>query len=89
VTVGVARKEIGEVAFVVLTVSDNGPGIPEAERERVFLRFFRLDDAGDHQGSGLGLSIVREIVHGHAGEITLGEGPEGRGLRVEVRLPAA
>lgn len=89
VTVGVARKEIGEAAFVVLTVSDNGPGIPEAERERVFLRFFRLDDAGDHQGSGLGLSIVREIVHGHAGEITLGDGPDGRGLRVEVRLPAA
>jgi two-component system sensor histidine kinase TctE len=88
VTVGVARKEIGGAAFVVLTVSDNGPGIPEAERERVFLRFFRLD-AGDHQGSGLGLSIVREIVHGHAGEIALGDGPEGRGLRVEVRLPAA
>jgi two-component system sensor histidine kinase TctE len=89
VTVGVAR-EAGEegAATVALTVTDNGPGIPEAERERVFLRFFRLD-AGDHQGSGLGLSIVREIVHGHAGEITLDDGPDEGGLRVVVRLPAA
>lgn len=89
VTVGVAREEGGEGApMVLLTVTDNGPGIPASERERVFLRFFRLD-AGDHQGSGLGLSIVREIVHGHAGEIALNDSPDGRGLRVEVRLPAA
>lgn len=88
VTVGVARDEAGEVPAVLLTVTDNGPGIPASERERVFLRFFRLD-AGDHQGSGLGLSIVREIVHGHAGEIALNDSPDGRGLRVEVRLPEA
>ncbi|MCG2576371.1 sensor histidine kinase N-terminal domain-containing protein [Dechloromonas sp. XY25] len=89
VTVGVACEDSGEgAATVVLTVTDNGPGIPASERERVFLRFFRLD-AGDHQGSGLGLSIVREIVHGHAGEIALDDAPDGRGLRVVVRLPAA
>jgi two-component system sensor histidine kinase TctE len=89
VTVGVARAvdEAG-AASVILTVTDNGPGIPPAERERVFLRFFRLDGS-DHTGSGLGLSIVREIVLGHGGEITLDDGSDGRGLRVTVRLPAA
>lgn len=69
-----------------LRVIDNGPGIPEAYREQVFLRFFRLD-ASDHLGSGLGLSIVREIVHGHDGEISLHDSPEGHGLEVRVGLP--
>lgn len=88
VTVGVARAtDEADVARVILTVTDNGPGIPLAERERVFLRFFRLDGS-DHTGSGLGLSIVREIVLGHAGEISLGDAPDGPGLRVTVRLPA-
>ena len=69
----------------VLTVTDNGPGIPEDERERVFMRFYRLD-ASDYEGSGLGLAIVREIVHGHTGEIELADSPGGCGLRVSVRL---
>lgn len=69
-----------------LRVIDNGPGIPEAYREQVFLRFFRLD-ASDHLGSGLGLSIVREIVHGHDGEISLHDSPDGHGLEVRVGLP--
>lgn len=71
-----------------LRVTDNGPGIPEAHRENVFRRFFRLD-ASDHLGSGLGLSIVREIVHGHDGAIALQSGPDGRGLEVVVTLPLA
>ncbi|QAU35665.1 sensor histidine kinase [Janthinobacterium sp. 17J80-10] len=70
---------------VFLTVSDNGPGIPEDQRNNVFLRFFRLD-SGDTLGSGLGLSIVREIVVAHAGTITLSDAPRG-GLLVTVRLP--
>lgn len=68
-----------------IRVIDNGPGIPAQFREQVFLRFFRLD-GGDYTGSGLGLSIVREIVHGHDGEISLADAPGG-GLLVEVRLP--
>lgn len=68
-----------------IRVIDNGPGIPAQFREQVFLRFFRLD-GGDYTGSGLGLSIVREIVHGHDGEISLADVPGG-GLLVEVRLP--
>jgi two-component system sensor histidine kinase TctE len=73
---------------VSLRVTDDGPGIPEAQRGNVFLRFFRLDTR-NHQGSGLGLAIVREIVLAHGGEITLGDGPGGRGLEVEIRLPGS
>lgn len=71
---------------VSLRVTDDGPGIPEAQRGNVFLRFFRLDTR-NHHGSGLGLAIVREIVLAHGGEIALGDGPGGRGLEVEIRLP--
>ncbi|GIF38093.1 signal transduction histidine kinase [Actinoplanes xinjiangensis] len=72
---------------MVVVVTDDGPGIPEADRERVFQRFTRLDDARarDAGGSGLGLAIVRELVRRHRGSVTLGDAHPG--LRVEVRLP--
>ncbi len=74
-----------EEGLAVLTVSDTGPGIPVAEREKVFRRFYRL--AGhETTGSGLGLAIVREIVQLCQGQITLGDTPGG-GLQIEVRLP--
>lgn len=73
---------------VRLRVIDNGPGIPANCREQVFLRFFRLDGS-DHTGSGLGLSIVREIVLGHGGEIALEDAVPGPGLVVVVSLPLA
>jgi signal transduction histidine kinase len=74
-------------AYQRIEVVDDGPGIPAAERERVFHRFTRLDDARarDAGGSGLGLAIVRELVRRHGGRVTLGDA--GPGLRVEVRLP--
>ncbi|MBO0882891.1 MAG: histidine kinase, partial [Mycobacterium sp.] len=64
-------------------------GIAEADRERVFDRFTRLDDARsrDAGGSGLGLAIVRELVRAHGGTVALGDA--GPGLRVTVRLPVA
>jgi len=68
-----------------LSVSDSGPGIPAAERERVFERFQRLAGA-DIPGSGLGLSIVKQVVDLHGGTIILTT-PPGGGLRVEVELP--
>jgi signal transduction histidine kinase len=73
---------------IVLRVDDDGPGIPPAERDRVFERFERLDDARarDTGGSGLGLAIVREVVLAHDGEVTLGDSPLG-GLRAELRFP--
>ncbi|MDG4824023.1 ATP-binding protein [Asanoa sp. WMMD1127] len=74
---------------VEITVTDDGPGIPAADRDRVFDRFTRLDDARarDAGGAGLGLSIVRELVARHGGTVTLADA--GPGLRVTVRLPAA
>jgi signal transduction histidine kinase len=73
----------------VLTVLDDGPGIPADERERVFERFARLDDARDRDagGTGLGLAIVRELLHRSDGSISLQENPSGRGLAAVVRLP--
>jgi signal transduction histidine kinase len=86
VTLNAARA----AEFVVLTVTDDGPGIPAADRQRVFDRFTRLDDARtrDAGGTGLGLAIVRELVRLHGGAVTLGDA--GPGLRVAVALrPAA
>ena len=76
----------------LLRVSDNGPGIPPAERERVFDRFYRCDtaqeQARDHSGSGLGLAIVKAIAERHCARIALKHSPSGSGLVVEVIFPA-
>jgi signal transduction histidine kinase len=72
-----------------VVVTDDGPGVPAAERERVFERFVRLDDARTREGaagSGLGLAIVREVVREHGGDVRLGDAGSG-GLRAEVGLP--
>lgn len=70
---------------VLIEVADSGPGIPPAERERVFERFHRV--AGTQpSGSGLGLPIAREIARSHGGTITIEDGPDG-GSSVRVRLP--
>jgi signal transduction histidine kinase len=73
---------------VTLVVEDDGAGIPESERERVFERFVRLDEARDRDagGSGLGLAIVREIVTAHGGTVTVSTSALG-GARFVVRLP--
>jgi signal transduction histidine kinase len=79
----------------VLVVGDDGPGIPPEDRERVFERFTRLDEARspDRGGAGLGLAIARSIVQAHGGSITVADpqpGDPGRqGARLKVRLPAA
>jgi len=74
---------------LVVTVDDDGPGIPPAKREEVFKPFVRLDAARnlDASGTGLGLSIARDIARGHGGDITLEESPMG-GLRAVIKVPA-
>jgi signal transduction histidine kinase len=74
-----------ESGQAILTVTDTGPGIPEAERERAFDRFYRLAQA-DIPGSGLGLAIVRQVVESHSGKVGLSDTPDG-GLLVTIRLP--
>jgi two-component system osmolarity sensor histidine kinase EnvZ len=74
--------------WLTITVDDDGPGIPPAQREDVFKPFLRLDDARnqDEGGTGLGLAIARDIARSHGGDITLGDSPLG-GLRATVRVP--
>ena len=73
---------------VLIYVDDDGPGIPEHERERVFKPFARLDKSRHRAsgGYGLGLSIVKRIVDWHGGEIRVEESPAG-GARFTVELP--
>jgi two-component system OmpR family sensor kinase len=76
----------------VLRVVDSGPGIPPDERERVFDRFYRGQQAGTHEresgGSGLGLAIVRAVAERHAAGVSLHTPASGRGLEVKVVFPA-
>jgi two-component system, OmpR family, sensor kinase len=71
----------------VLTVTDDGPGIPPEERARVFDRFYRRAGT-EPPGSGLGLAIVRTIATAHGATVQLSDGPGGNGLRVTVTFPA-
>lgn len=85
----------GTVRIVVdpsgFTVTDNGPGVPEAERERIFDRLVRLDDARDRRsgGSGLGLAIARGVVRAHGGELTCEPAEVGAVFRVTLPVGAS
>jgi two-component system sensor histidine kinase TctE len=83
VTLRTGRR--GDIAF--LEVEDNGPGIPESERARVFERFHRVKGTPG-EGSGLGLAIVREIAHRHGATAAIGAPPSGRGTSVRIAFPA-
>lgn len=74
--------------FFEIIVDDNGPGIPPSQREEVFRPFYRLDVSRNLEtgGVGLGLSIARDVIRNHGGQIRLGDSPQG-GLRVHIRLP--
>jgi signal transduction histidine kinase len=73
----------------VITVTDDGPGIPPPDRERVWERFVRLDAdrSPARGGSGLGLAIVREIAAAHGGDATVGDAGPGPGARFVIGLP--
>lgn len=76
---------------VEICVDDHGPGISREQREQVFRPFFRLDRSRNaHTGGvGLGLTISRDIIHAHGGDVLLQDNPAGQGLRVLIRLPVA
>ena len=70
-----------------VAVSDRGAGIPEADLDSIFDRFYRADEARTMSGSGLGLAIVREVARRHGGEVW-GENRDGGGATVGFRLAA-
>ena len=84
VTVNV-RREAGEI---VLSVEDNGPGIPKEEREKVFERFHRVMGTGQ-EGSGLGLAIVMEIAQLHQASVEISDEPKQKGLNIQVSFAEA
>ncbi|MHC5652556.1 ATP-binding protein [Stappia sp.] len=75
--------------WLTIVIEDDGPGIPEEERESVFRPFYQLDQARnrDAGGSGLGLAIARDVVRAHGGDIVLGESATLGGLSARVRIP--
>ena len=89
VTVRLTRgAPAGTDGVAILVIADDGPGIPVAERERVFERFVRLDEgrARDAGGSGLGLAIVADIVTAHGGRVRIED--NNPGAKISVELPA-
>jgi signal transduction histidine kinase len=87
----VRRRSSGEVEF---SVTDTGPGVPEADRARVAQRFVRLENSRSQPGTGLGLSLVLAVAQAHGGRLEIDEGPGkvgelGPGLRVALVLPRA
>lgn len=94
--VGNAARHAGAVqiagrhadGWVTITIEDDGPGIPDEMLREVFRPFFRLDEARnqDERGTGLGLTIARDVVRGHGGDVTLGRAALG-GLKAQVRIP--
>lgn len=81
------RLSASEAGRVVLEVADSGRGIPINDREKIFERFYRVDDSSG-TGSGLGLSIVKEVASLHGAEIQVTEGLAGRGSCFAVSFPA-
>ena len=73
---------------VEITVDDDGPGITETERANVFRPFYRIESSRNPGtgGVGLGLTIARDVIRGHGGDIGLSDSPNG-GLRASVRIP--
>ncbi|MBU4433526.1 MAG: HAMP domain-containing histidine kinase [Alphaproteobacteria bacterium] len=83
------RRSSGELEF---SVTDTGPGVPDADRARVVQRFVRLENSRSEPGAGLGLSLVQAVAASHGGRLELAEGPGeydgfGPGLRVALVLP--
>jgi two-component system osmolarity sensor histidine kinase EnvZ len=85
--IGISARRGEEM--VEIDIEDDGPGIPETYREKVFEPFFRLDEQrpGDGEGTGLGLTIARDVILSHGGDLRLDRSRRG-GLKAHLRLPA-
>jgi len=88
VRLSVSVDDAQQPAGVVVSVQDEGCGIPEQEQTRVFERFYRVDKARsrDQGGTGLGLALVKHIVHLHQGSVSLQSAPN-KGTTVHMHLP--
>jgi signal transduction histidine kinase len=87
---GATRLTVATVATAdgcALAVTDDGPGVSQADLGRLFDRFYRTDRSRKAGGSGLGLSIVRQVAELHGGQATA-EGVRPKGLKISVTLPA-
>jgi signal transduction histidine kinase len=87
----VRRRASGEIEF---SITDTGPGVPEADRARIVQRFVRLENSRSQPGSGLGLSLVAAVAEAHGGRLEIDEGPGkvgemGPGLRTALVFPRA
>jgi two-component system OmpR family sensor kinase len=82
---------VGSSGTAVVRVSDSGPGIPAADQERVFDRFYRVDKARgrDRGGSGLGLAVARSLVRAHGGTIEMTSRPGSTAFTIRLPLPPA
>jgi len=87
VRIGCGHVEADGVQCVYLEVADDGPGVPEGERELIFKRFHRIVEGNSGRGSGIGLSLVAAIAGLHQASIVTGAGLDGRGFSVRVVFP--
>lgn len=87
VTARLAVDEAGAAPVLATTIADGGPGVPEADRGRLFARFARGGD-GSREGSGLGLYVSRELCRAMGGDLVLEPAREGAGAAFTIRLPA-
>jgi signal transduction histidine kinase len=88
---GLVRLEVTQLASgrIRFTVIDDGPGIPDEQRDRIFERFHRIDSARSRKtgGAGLGLAIVRAVAEAHGGQVHAGGREDARGAKIELVLP--
>ncbi|HXQ80892.1 MAG TPA: ATP-binding protein [Opitutaceae bacterium] len=84
----VALAVAADPSAVTVTVSDNGPGVPAAERDAVWRRLYRGDASRSQRGWGLGLTLVRAVAEAHGGSASVSDAPGG-GARFQMRFPAA